>query len=165
MIIPDPSPHFNERKLPISLIVLHYTNLASFEEALDMLTGRNLKNGQVSAHYAISQKGAIYSLVSEEKRAWHAGKSRFRGVDDINSASIGIELDNGGDEHFRQYGIWPPYTEALMTALTVLLKDLATRYPRICPKKDIIGHCHVAPVRKIDPGPHFPWPKLWQGLT
>lgn len=164
MIIADPSPHFDERKLTLSLIVLHYTNMASFGDALDILTGRNLENGRVSAHYAISQAGKIYSLVAEDKRAWHAGKSSFCGCNDMNSASIGIELDNGGDEHFRQNGVWPPYTQALMSSLIWLVRGLCSQH-KIDPIHSIVGHCHVAPSRKIDPGPHFPWKTLWEELS
>lgn len=160
--ISDPSQHFDERQLPISLIVVHYTNMGSFDGALDLLTGRKIAiNGHVSAHYAISRNGDIYHLVDESKRAWHAGAGRYRGITDVNSASIGIELDNEGDVYFREHGTWPPYTKALISSLSWLLRDILTRYPHITTNEDIIGHNHLAPRRKMDPGPHFPWKQIW----
>lgn len=165
-IISDPSPHFDDRTLPISLVVLHYTHVPSFDGALDILTGRNVvENGRVSAHYAISKQGQIYSLVPEDKRAWHAGVGRYGGIDDVNSASIGIELDNQGHGHFEEFGTWPAYPPALMASLVRLLKDILVRYPHLDAVRDIVGHCHVAPHRKMDPGPHFPWQRLWQKLA
>lgn len=165
-IIDDPSTHYDERKLPLQFVVLHYTNMASFDGALDLLTGRKIDiNGRVSAHYAISQKGDIYRLVDESKRAWHAGAGRYRGVTDMNSASIGIELDNEGDEYFRRHGVWQPYTKELMDSLVFLLRDVGQRYPHVCLKKDVLGHQYLAPRRKMDPGPHFPWSELMRLLN
>lgn len=162
-IINTPSPHFNERKKPISYVVLHYTNMIHFNEALDVLTGRNTQsNGQVSAHYAISQSGIIHQLVDENKRAWHAGRSNFNGMTDLNSTSIGIELDNAGDFYFKEHGVWPAYSNKILNALWSLLNDIQARH--FIPTTHIVGHCHVAAPRKIDPGPHFPWEQLWKRL-
>ena len=161
----DPSINYNERTQNISCIVLHYTNMKKFDEALDVLTGRKVLLGPVSAHYAISRKGKIYQLVAEEKRAWHAGASIFRGETDVNSCSIGIELDNEGDVYFKEYGAWPSYSKDLMKSLTTLLQDILKRYPHINPLDHIIGHNHIAPQRKTDPGPHFPWKDLWKALA
>src|ERR1700752_4426696 len=88
-----PSPNFDERALPVSMIVLHYTGMPDCEGALCRLTS---PDAQVSAHYCIDEDGTIYRLVDESNRAWHAGKSRWRGVADVNSASVGIEIVNPG---------------------------------------------------------------------
>jgi len=94
-IIDRPSPNFDERMLPVSMIVLHYTGMPDAESALNRLTSPEAK---VSSHYFIDEDGTVYRLVDEEKRAWHAGKSRWRGVSDVNSASVGIEIVNPGHE-------------------------------------------------------------------
>lgn len=110
---------------------------------------------EVSAHYLISRKGQVTQLVDEEKRAWHAGEGEWRGMTDINSRSIGIELDNTGTH---------PFPEPQMAALEALLRDILTRWP-IDPL-DIIGHSDMAPGRKQDPGPRFDWARLArQGLA
>src|SRR5258705_5689289 len=93
--IERPSPNFDERVLPVSMIVLHYTGMPDCEGALDRLTSPEAK---VSCHYLIDEAGRIYRLVEESKRAWHAGKSRWRGGTDVNSASLGIEILNPGHE-------------------------------------------------------------------
>jgi N-acetylmuramoyl-L-alanine amidase len=90
-----PSPNFDERQLPVSMIVLHYTGMPDAESALDRLTSPKAK---VSSHYLVDEDGTIYRLVDESNRAWHAGKSRWRGMTDVNSASVGIEIDNPGHE-------------------------------------------------------------------
>ena len=90
-----PSPNFDERKLPVSMIVLHYTGMPDAEGALDRLTSPEAK---VSAHYLVKEDGEIIQLVDEEKRAWHAGKGYWRGITDVNSASVGIEIVNPGHE-------------------------------------------------------------------
>ncbi|MEM8726603.1 MAG: N-acetylmuramoyl-L-alanine amidase, partial [Pseudomonadota bacterium] len=89
------SPNCNDRELPITMLVLHYTEMKPIETAIDRLTD---PEAQVSAHYIISEEGVVTQLVPEEKRAWHAGKSFWRGVKDVNSASIGIELDHPGHD-------------------------------------------------------------------
>jgi len=105
----------------------------------------------VSAHYLIGRDGGIYQLVPENARAWHAGKSWWGGQTDINSASIGIELDNTGSE---------PFAEAQIEALLALLADIRQRH-RI-PAANFIGHADVAPTRKSDPSAFFPWKRLAQ---
>src|SRR3546814_13052806 len=89
------SPNFDERSLPISMIILHYTGMKTGAEAIDRLADPEAK---VSAHYVVSEDGQITHMVPEDKRAWHAGKSHWRGVSDINSASVGIEIVNQGHE-------------------------------------------------------------------
>lgn len=117
---------------------------AKFEQ----LRGRN-SGGRVSAHYLIGDDGQRYQLVSDDQRAWHGGAGRWGTITDINSASIGIELDNDGSE---------PFAPAQIDSLLILLDDLCTRL-RI-PRTQIVGHEDVAPTRKNDPGPLFPWKRL-----
>ncbi|HSC00362.1 MAG TPA: N-acetylmuramoyl-L-alanine amidase [Burkholderiaceae bacterium] len=140
----QPSPNFGER-VP-NFIILHYTGDDSAATALHTLSSRR---SEVSAHYLIVRDGTIVQLVDERARAWHAGESRWGSTSDLNSASIGVELDNNGRE---------PYAQAQIDALLSLLADLTRRY-RI-PAANILGHSDVAPQRKLDPGPLFPWPTL-----
>ncbi|NYZ61336.1 N-acetylmuramoyl-L-alanine amidase [Luteimonas deserti] len=130
------------------LVVLHYTEQDSVQRSLDTLRTGN-SGGRVSAHYLVGQRGERYQLVSDLDRAWHAGAGRWGAIGDVNSASIGIELDNDGRT---------PFAEPLIESLLVLLDDLTTRW-RI-PPGNIIGHSDMAPTRKIDPGVHFPWKRL-----
>lgn len=141
-----PSPNYDTRR-PI-LIVLHFTDQHSVQQSLSTLRGRN-SGGRVSAHYLIGEDGQRYQLVSDAQRAWHGGAGRWGTITDINSASIGIELDNDGSEAFAP---------AQIDSLLVLLQDLCTRL-RI-PRTQIVGHEDVAPTRKNDPGPLFPWKRL-----
>ena len=144
------SPNFNDRKSNnIEIIVIHYTALSSISNSLKHLCS---KKNKVSSHYLISQKGKIYSLVSEKKRAWHAGQSYWRGSTDINSISIGIELD------FSPRDINNKFTLKLNSALIFLLKKIIKKY-RIS-IENILGHSDIAPYRKIDPGKYFPWQML-----
>lgn len=143
-----PSSNFDERRPQV--IVLHYTEQDSVQRSLDTLRSANA-GGRVSSHYLVGDDGRIYQLVSDQHRAWHAGAGRWGTIADLNSASIGIEIDNDGRE---------PYTEAQFAALVTLLQDLTTRL-RI-PRTQVIGHSDLAPTRKIDPGPHFPWQRLAQ---
>ena len=147
-IIDRPSPNFGERKdgVPVELIVLHYTAMENAEAALSRLCDPET---EVSTHYLIGRDGALYRLVAEEKRAWHAGEGRWAGREDVNSRSIGIELDNDGDSDFD---------EPLMTTLEALLADLLERHD--LPAKAVIGHSDLSPGRKNDPGPHFDWHRL-----
>ena len=94
-IIDTPSPNFDERVLPISIIVLHYTGMQTAQAAIDRLRDPEAK---VSSHYLVAEDGQILRMVAEDKRAWHAGKSRWRGIEDVNSASVGIEIVNPGHE-------------------------------------------------------------------
>jgi N-acetylmuramoyl-L-alanine amidase len=141
-----PSENHDIRKPQLN--VLHFTNQGSVQQALDTLRTRN-PDGPVSAHYLISRDGHIYQLVSDVDRAWHAGGGRWGTITDVNSASIGIEIDNNGHE---------PYPPAQIASLIHLLSDLTTR--RAIPRAQIIGHEDKAPSRKDDPGPLFPWATL-----
>jgi N-acetylmuramoyl-L-alanine amidase len=144
------SPNWNARKLPISMVVLHYTGMPSAQEALDRLCD---PSAEVSAHYLIDEDGTVTQLVDEDKRAWHAGRSFWRGETDVNSASIGIELANPGHE----WG-YRPFPEAQIDALLPLLADLVKRHH--IPRANIVGHSDIAPARKDDPGELFPWDRL-----
>lgn len=141
-----PSPNYNARQ-PF-LIVLHFTDEASARKALHTLRTAN-SSGPVSAHYLIGSDGHIYQLVRDLQRAWHAGAGRWGTITDVNSASIGIELDNNGHT---------PFSEAQIDSLLRLLTDLTTRLH--IPRTQIIGHEDLAPSRRNDPGPLFPWSRL-----
>jgi N-acetylmuramoyl-L-alanine amidase len=145
-----PSPNFDERKLPVSILVLHYTGMKDAASAISRLCD---PDAQVSAHYLVAEDGQIVRLVSEEKRAWHAGKSYWRGVRDVNSASVGIEIVNPGHE----FG-YRPFPEPQMQALVPLVADIVRRH-RIVPA-NVVGHSDVAPARKDDPGELFDWARL-----
>lgn len=143
-----PSPNFDTRKP--RLIVIHHTDMDNAEAALRVLHTQN-RQGRVSAHYLIADNGKLYQLVGDNQRAWHAGVGSWQGVSDINSISIGIELDNNGSE---------PFEERQILSLIRLLDDLCTRLN--IPRDAIIGHADLAPGRKSDPSVHFPWQRLAQ---
>ncbi|MEQ5789012.1 N-acetylmuramoyl-L-alanine amidase [Erythrobacter sp. NFXS35] len=145
-----PSPNHNERNLPISMVVLHYTEMKPVETALERMCD---PAASVSAHYCITEEGEVIRLVPEERRAWHAGQSFWRGLPDVNSASIGIELDHPG--HALGYR---SFAEPQILALIPLLSRIVRRYN--IPRANVVGHSCVAPMRKIDPGELFPWERL-----
>lgn len=144
------SPNWNARKLPVSMVVLHYTGMRSGAEALERLCD---PAAEVSAHYMIEEDGTVIRLVAEENRAWHAGRSYWRGITDINSASVGIELVNPGHE----FG-YRPFPKPQMEALLPLLADIVKRHN--VPRANVVGHSDIAPARKEDPGELFPWDLL-----
>lgn len=147
-----PSANYDSR---IQFVVVHYTS-ASLERSLELLT-----HGEVSAHYLIGDTPpTVYKLMDEKERAWHAGESEWNGRTWLNSASIGIEIVNPGYRDTPTGRLWYPYTEAQIQALIVLLKDIVQRN-NIDPRH-IIGHSDIAPARKLDPGPLFPWKRLAQ---
>ncbi len=146
----SPSPNQNDRAAAVSMVVLHYTGMKSGEEALERLCD---KRSQVSAHYLIDEQGKVFAMVPEERRAWHAGRSYWRGVTDVNSAAIGIELVNPGHE----WG-YRPFPEAQMEALLPLLAAMLKRWD--IPRANVVGHSDVAPARKEDPGELFDWELL-----
>lgn len=132
------------------LVILHYTGMASAAKAIDWLARPESK---VSCHYVIDERGVITQLVPEALRAWHAGVSCWRGETDINSRSIGIEIQNPG--HADGY---PEFPRAQIGAVIALTRDIAKRH-RIAPA-GILAHSDVAIARKIDPGEKFPWASL-----
>lgn len=143
-----PSPNFGPRRngLRPDMVVLHYTAMESAEAAIRALSD---PKREVSAHYLIETDGGIVQMVDEEMRAWHAGRGSWRGQDDINSRSIGIEIANNGRT---------PFAAAQMRAVEELLKGIMARW-RVPPER-IIGHSDMAPERKIDPGARFDWARL-----
>lgn len=151
---PNSSPNFGPRRdgLRPRLIILHYTAMESCAAARARLCD---PVAEVSAHWLISEQGAAEALVSEAARAWHAGRSYWQGLEDVNSASIGIELANRGDH---------PFPEPQMAALEVLLRQIMARWD--IPAAGVLAHSDIAPDRKIDPGPRFDWRRLErQGLA
>ena len=149
----SPSPNFGERRggRGIDMIVLHYTGCPSAEAAELWMCS---PESQVSAHYLVEEDGTIVQLVAEAARAWHAGVAHWAGEDDVNSRSIGIEIQNAG----HACGAPPPYPEAQVAAVAALVADIARRHG-IVPER-VVGHSDVAPLRKADPGEHFPWARL-----
>ena len=134
------------------MVVIHYTAMQDAVSALERLCD---PTAEVSAHYLICTHGKVTQMVDEAARAWHAGAGEWGGVDDINSRSIGIELDNRGTH---------PFSAPQMDALEELLRGIMTRW-NIAPE-GVIGHSDMAPGRKADPGPHFDWARLErQGLA
>ena len=141
-----PSPNYDQRKP--NYVVLHHTTNDTAERALQTLTSPERK---VSSHYLIRRDGRVYYLVDERQRAWHAGESYWAGQRDLNSASIGIELDNNGYE---------PFAEPQIVALLALLADLKARYRLNA--ASFLAHADIAPGRKADPSAFFPWRRLAQ---
>ncbi|MFN4156546.1 MAG: N-acetylmuramoyl-L-alanine amidase [Paracoccaceae bacterium] len=151
---PQPSPNFGARRggATPSLIVIHYTAMESCAAARERLCD---PQAEVSAHWLISRHGVAEALVDEAARAWHAGAGEWAGITDVNSHSIGIELDNRGQE---------PFPEPQMAALETLLAQIMARWS--IPPHRVIGHSDMAPDRKSDPGPRFDWQRLArQGLS
>jgi len=139
-----PSPNFEPRRA--NYVILHHTSNNTLEAALSTLTSPASK---VSSHYLVGRDGRVLQLVDESQRAWHAGVSWWGGQTDMNSASIGIELDNNGFE---------PFPPVQIDALLALLTDIQTRHQ--IPRANFLGHADVAPGRKADPSIHFPWAQL-----
>ncbi len=152
-----PSPNHDERRHKVNLLVLHYTGMESGDAALARMRDPEAK---VSAHYMVREDGSIARLVEESRRAWHAGLSSWNGDDDLNSRSIGIEIVNGGHDFPLPGGQLPPYPDAQITAVIDLAKAIIARHA--IPQFRIVAHSDIAPKRKIDPGEHFPWPRLAQ---
>lgn len=145
---PLPSPNHTERRgvARPSLVVLHFTAMASAAAARARLCD---PAAEVSCHWLIAASGAVEQLVAEERRAWHAGAGEWAGAGDVNSRSIGIELDNLGDR---------PFAAAQMLALEGLLAGILARWQ--IPPAGVIAHSDMAPGRKFDPGARFDWRRL-----
>ncbi|ART79323.1 N-acetylmuramoyl-L-alanine amidase [Oceanisphaera avium] len=154
------SSHYNDsyrsigQDSRVQFIVLHYTS-SDLSRSLKVLT-----QGQVSSHYLINNNPAtVYRLVDENKRAWHAGNSEWAGRTWLNSSSIGIEMVNHGYRlnaaGRREWQVW---SEPQIKALIILLKDIMRRHGLTA--RSVVGHSDIAPQRKVDPGPLFPWHKL-----
>ena len=147
-----PSPNFGERRdnARVDAIILHYTGMASGTAAQDWLCNAE---SQVSSHYLVHEDGRVVQMVREADRAWHAGKSFWAGVNDINSCSVGIEIVNRG--HDLGYEDFP---DAQIESVISLCRDIVTRH-NISAQR-VLAHSDVAPGRKIDPGEKFPWERL-----
>ncbi len=149
-LIETPSPNFDERDAPVSIIVLHYTGMQDAASAIQRLSDPQAK---VSCHYLVAEDGQVVRMVAEDKRAWHAGRSYWRGMTDINARSIGIEIVNPGHE----WG-YRPFPAQQMSSLLPLVADIKERYG--ITRGNVVGHSDVAPTRKQDPGELFPWAEL-----
>ncbi|MFZ2028723.1 MAG: N-acetylmuramoyl-L-alanine amidase [Vitreimonas sp.] len=166
-----PSSNFDARTRAIDLIVLHYTGMQDGEIALARLTDPAPTAGKypgpwqdtsaapdaplsrVSAHYVVGEDGAVYRVVPEESRAWHAGASSWQGEGDVNSRAIGIEIVNGGHDFAL-----PDYPTVQIDAVIALLSDILAR--RQLKPVQVVAHSDIAPERKQDPGEKFPWKRL-----
>ena len=145
-----PSPNFGDRGgAEVSILVIHYTAMSSVESTIKRFSETS---SQVSAHYVISRHGEIFQMVDEDKRAWHAGVSFWDGIKNVNSYSIGIELDHDGID---LSGHFIPYATPQLQSLKLLAADIVQRHQ--IPMQNIVGHSDVAPMRKQDPGNTFPW--------
>lgn len=141
----------------VRYLVLHYTS-ANAETSLKLLS-----QGKVSSHYLITDdlRPHVYRLVDENRAAWHAGESRWFNQVSVNPGSIGIEIVNGGRiDGARGRTTWAPYAEPQIQTLILLMQELIARHD-IRPE-NIVGHSDIAPQRKTDPGPLFPWRQLAQ---
>ncbi len=148
--IHTPSPNHDKRNLPVTLLVLHYTGMENGKVALERMRDPSAK---VAAHYMVEEDGRIFKLVEENRRAWHAGVSSWGGITDINSASIGIEIVNGGHD----YGL-PDFPDTQIQAVIKLSRDIMAR--NSITDFGVVAHSDIAPGRKQDPGEKFPWAKL-----
>jgi N-acetylmuramoyl-L-alanine amidase len=151
-VVDRPSPNHAARPEggTIDILVLHYTELP-LRESLDILSDDG-RERRVSAHYVLAEDGTVYRLVPEERVAWHAGSSQWRGRSALNATSIGIEVVNlQGDRH--------DYPERQVAGLIELCRGVLARHPAIEPR-NVVGHSDIAPRRKIDPGRRFPWSRL-----
>lgn len=166
-----PSPNFNQRPVatPISLLVIHNISLPPgefgggfvhqfFQNQLDPTTHpyfETIAELTVSAHLFIERDGKTTQFVSFDDRAWHAGASSFAGVPNCNDYSIGIELEGTDDQDF---------TDLQYQQLVKVTRQLLRTYPTLTPER-ILGHEHIAPGRKTDPGPHFNWSRYFASLN
>jgi N-acetylmuramoyl-L-alanine amidase len=146
-----PSPNFDSREgHAVDMLVLHYTGMKCAKDALDRMCDHAAK---VSAHYVVDEDGACHRLVKEDCRAWHAGLSKWRGFDNINQRSIGIEIVNPGHE----FG-YRPFPAAQMKMVAMLCRDILSRHD--IPARNVVAHSDIAPKRKQDPGELFDWQTL-----
>ena len=148
-VVPSPN-HGDRRGRAIDALVLHYTGMPSADAALARLCD---PAAQVSSHYLIDEAGTIFQLVAEARRAWHAGRSFWRGERDLNSVSIGIEIANAGHD-----GGLPAFANEQIEAVTALCREIMARHG--IPAHRLLGHSDISPGRKVDPGERFPWQRL-----
>ena len=151
-IIQKKSPNFDKRPKgkKINSIIIHYTGMKNFDDAYKRLCD---KNSKVSSHYLIGRDGKIINLVDEKNRAWHAGISHWKGIDNLNDISIGIELENPGHE----FG-YISFSKKQMDVLIYLCEELKNKYDI---KEDwVLRHSDISPGRKLDPGEKFDWKRI-----
>jgi N-acetylmuramoyl-L-alanine amidase len=147
-----PSPNQDDRPagVPVDTIVLHYTGMRSARAALDRLCD---PAARVSSHYVVEEDGAVWRLVPEARRAWHAGVSYWRGLTGLNDRSVGIEIVNPGHEFgYRAFPVLQ------IAAVCDLCLEILARHP--VPARNVVAHSDIAPDRKEDPGEKFPWADL-----
>lgn len=145
------SPNFDSRDgTPVDILLMHYTGMQTAQAAIGRLAD---ERAGVSAHYVVTEDGAIIQMVDEDNRAWHAGKSSWAGATDINARAIGIEIVNPGHE----FG-YVPFPDRQIDAVIALSEDILSRH--VIRSERVLGHSDVAPLRKTDPGELFPWDKL-----
>jgi N-acetylmuramoyl-L-alanine amidase len=149
-IIETLSPNFDDRDAPVSILVLHYTGMQDAASAIARLSDPEAK---VSAHYLVAEDGQVVQMVPEDKRAWHAGRSYWRGKSNLNSMSIGIEIVNPGHE----FG-YRPFPDAQIDSVIQLAGDIIKRHK--ITRGNVVGHSDIAPTRKLDPGELFPWARF-----
>ena len=150
MIIDRPSPNHDERGAPVDMLILHYTGMRTAQEAIDRLRD---PESAVSSHYVVDEDGTVFRLVPEDRRAWHAGISFWRGHTALNARSVGIEIVNPGHEWgYRDFPVLQ------LAAVCDLSLEILARHP--IPARNVIGHSDVAPDRKQDPGERFDWHSL-----
>ncbi len=150
MIIDRPSPNHDERGVPVDMLILHYTGMRTAQEAIDRLRDPETA---VSSHYVVDEDGTVFRLVPEDRRAWHAGISFWRGHTALNARSVGIEIVNPGHEWgYRDFPVLQ------LAAVCDLSLEILARHP--IPARNVIGHSDVAPDRKQDPGERFDWQSL-----
>ena len=137
-------------KSSIKFVILHYTGMQSEIEAIKRLKNNKSK---VSCHYFINRKGQITQMVKDNNVAWHAGKSKWKNIKNLNENSIGIELVNRGHEFGYQN-----FSNIQILSLIKLCKKLKKKYA--IKKENFLGHSDIAPLRKLDPGEKFPWKRL-----
>ena len=141
------SPNFSSRKKKIKYIIIHYTGMESLSDTLELFISAKSK---VSCHWLISRRGVLYKIVEENKVAWHAGISYWKGEKNLNSSSIGIELEGTDDSEF---------TDEQYNSLKNLTSSLIRSYPNLSEDR-LVGHSDIAPGRKSDPGIFFDWKRL-----
>ncbi len=152
-MIETPSPNFGERRLPVTMLVLHYTGMADAASAIARLTD---PASQVSAHYVVEEDGTIHRLVAEDRRAWHAGRSHWRGITDVNSASVGIEIVNPG--HEWGYRAFP---DAQVEALIPLVHAIKERHG--ITRGNIVGRVTASQIASASAASFLP--RLTYGFT
>ena len=149
-VFKSPNYSIRQKSCPIKYIILHFTGMQSERESINRLTN---KKNKVSAHYLINRKGDLIKIVEEKNIAWHAGKSRWKNIINLNSQSIGVELVNKG----HRFG-YENFSKKQINKLILLCRILIKKYK--IKKTRILGHSDIAPLRKMDPGEKFPWELL-----